>query len=189
MCAELEKIGEKCGLAAAFISHTIGYHMQEVGWKIKHIFRYVLIFIFGFGPLMILSFNSYFNKEKVNSFFLKVPFFYHFIILILPTLIMFIIAVDTGRWTHMSYSCALIYYFGLLKNKIILFNYNNLICNFIDNKINNFLKLLIFVILCLSWNPKAVYHEDIGSIPIYRAIEKIPNFSHGINKVKIFRTN
>jgi hypothetical protein len=32
---------------------------------------------------------------------------------------------------------------------------------------------IIVFILCFTWNPKAVYHEDIGSIPIYRMLNKI----------------
>ena len=187
MCAELEKIGEKCGLAAAFISQTIDYHMAEVNWKYNHIIRYFFIFIFGFGPLMILAGSSKFDETKVNKFILKLPFIYHFTILIIPTLFMFIIAVDTGRWTHMSYSCAIIFYFGLIKNKIIILNYNNKLINLLNNKLNNFTKLIIFIILCLSWNPKAVYHEDLGSIPLYRSIEKAPNYYDNILNIKIFR--
>tara|TARA_B100000029_G_scaffold162762_1_gene158818 strand:- start:291 stop:593 length:303 start_codon:yes stop_codon:yes gene_type:complete len=100
---------------------------------------------------------------------------------------MFVIAVDTGRWTHMSYSCAIIFYFGLIKNKIIILNYNNKLINLLNNKLNNFTKLIIFIILCLSWNPKAVYHEDLGSIPLYRSIEKAPNYYDNILNIKIFR--
>ena len=187
MCSELEKIGEKCGLAAAFISHTIDYHMVEVRWKFPHIIRYIFIFIFGFGALMVLVFNSKFNAKKINKIILKFSFLYHFIILVLPTLVMFIIAVDTGRWTHMSYSCAIIFYFGLLKNKIIILNYNNNLFQFANYKMSNFVKLFIFIILCLSWNPKAVYHEDLGSFPLYRAIEKSPNFFSNILNIKIVR--
>ena len=187
MCAELEKIGEKCGLAAAFISHTIDYHMAEVGWRFPHIIRYFFIFLFGFGALMILVGSSKFDETRVNKIILKLPLVYHFVILILPTLTMYIIAVDTGRWTHMSYSCSIIFYFGLLKNKIIILDYNSNFIQFLNTKFNNFAKLIIFIVLCLSWNPKAVYHEDLGSIPLYRAIEKAPNFYDNVLNIKIFR--
>ena len=187
MCAELEKIGEKCGLAAAFISKTIDYHMAEVNWKFAHIIRYFFIFILGFGALMILVGCSKFDEKKINKIILKLPFIYHFVILIIPTLVMFIIAVDTGRWTHMSYSCAIIFYFGLLKNKIIILNYNNKIINLLDKKLNNFTKLIVFILLCFSWNPKAVYHEDLGSIPLYRSIEKAPNYYNNILNIEIIR--
>ena len=186
MCDALKKIGENCGLASYFLSKTVNFHMLEVNWKFEHIIRYILIFIFGFGSLIILAFNSNYNVKKVNEIFLKIPFVYHLIVLILPTLIMFVIAVDTGRWTHMTYSCSIIFYFGLIKNKIIFLNYDSNFIKFIDSKLNNFFKILIFLILCLSWNPKAVYKEDIGTIPIYRAIEKMPNFYNNIFNIKVF---
>ena len=100
---------------------------------------------------------------------------------------MFLIAVDTGRWTHMSYSCAIIYYLGLVNHKAIIIEKNSTLMNYINNKLNNFSKILIFIVVCLSWNPKAVYHEDLGSLPLYRAIEKMPNFYINILNVKIFR--
>ena len=187
MCAELERIGEKCGLAAAFISQTIDHHMAEVNWKYTHVLRYFFIFVFGFGPLMILAANSKFDETKVNKFILKLPFIYHFLILIIPTLIMFIVAVDSGRWTHMSYSCAIIFYFGLLKNKIVVLNYSGNLINLLNNKLNKYTKLIIFIILCLSWNPKAVYHEDLGSIPLYRSIEKAPNYYENVLNIKVIR--
>ena len=187
MCKELEKAGEKCGLGAAFISHTIEYHMAELGWKLNHILRYFLIFILGFGALVYLSLNSRFNEIYVNKLFLKTSFFFHFCILLLPTITMFLIAVDTGRWTHMSYSCAIIYYLGLVNHKAIIIEKNSTLMNYINNKLNNFSKILIFIVVCLSWNPKAVYHEDLGSLPLYRAIEKMPNFYINILNVKIFR--
>ena len=37
----------------------------------------------------------------------------------------------------------------------------------------------------MSWNPKAVYHEDLGSIPLYRAIEKSTNFYDNILLINI----
>ncbi len=187
MCEKLKNIGEECGLAAAFISNTIDYHMAEVGWKIQHVIRYTFIFVFGFFSLIYLSCKSKFNPQKINSIFCKFPFVLHLLILILPTMIMFIIAVDTGRWTHMTYTCSFIYYFGLLKNNAIFFDGKLFSFNFEKQKLKNFIKIIIFIIICLSWNPKAVYHEDLGSFPIYRAIEKMPNFYNNIFKIEILR--
>ena len=87
----------------------------------------------------------------------------------------------------MPYSCAFLYYFGLLKNNAIVLNNRQTNVIYLKKKTNNFIKILIFIILCLSWNPKAVYHEDLGSIPIYRAIEKMPNFYNNIFKIEMLR--
>ena len=173
MCEELKKIGEECGLAAAFISKRINTHIAEVGWEIKHVTRYIFIFIVGFFALIYLSSKSKFSSEKINPFFSKKSFLYHFLILILPSLLMFVIAVDSGRWTHMSYTCSFIYFFGLLRHKAIVIDDKLIDLNSFNFKMKNFIYSFLFLILCLSWNPKAVYHEDLGSFPIYRIITKI----------------
>ena len=83
---------------------------------------------------------------------------------------MFVIAVDTGRWTHITYTCHL-FFFGLLKHKILILN-NKLFEISYQLKIK---KLFIFFFLFFNLfklEPKVVYHEDLGSFPIYRALEK-----------------
>ena len=187
MCDELSKIGEECGLASAFISKGIGFHMAEVNWEKIHILRYIFIFTAGFFSLIYLSSKSRFNQYLINPFFKNNSFIFHLIILILPTLLMFVIAVDSGRWTHMTYTCAFILYFGLLKNKALILDNNLFKLNILGNKFNNLIKILFFILICLSWNPKAVYHEDLGSIPIYRMIEKLPIYYNNIFKIELLR--
>ena len=187
MCEELKNMGETCGLAATFLSKEIVTYTAEIGWQKNHVLRYIFIFFVGFFALIYLSTKSKFNDQLINPYFLQIPFICHFLILILPTLLMFIIAVDSGRWTHMSYSMSFIYYFGLLKNKAIILDDKIFTLKIANIKIRNFLYSLIFVIICLGWNPKAVYHEDLGSFPVYRVIEKIPNYYDNISKIQIFR--
>ncbi len=187
MCEELKKIGEECGLASVFLSKGIADHNLEVGWKINHILRYIFIFVIGFFSLIYLSTKSEFNPKKINIFFCKKPFILHILLLIFPSLIMYLIAVDSGRWTHMSYTCTFIYYFGLLKNEAVILKKNIFEFNFHNRIVRNFLYTFIFVLVCLSWNPKAVYHEDLGSFPIYRVLEKTPNYYKSIFTLKVFR--
>ena len=187
MCERLEKIGEKCGLAAAFLSKRIDTHINEVSWDMISFIRYIFIFVVGFFSIFYLSKKTKFNKKLVNSYFYQKSFFFHLVILILPTLTMFIIAVDSGRWIHMSYSCTLIYYFGLLKNKYLVLDNNLFKLNLTNSNLKKLIYTLFFILVCLSWNPKAVYHEDLGSFPIYRAIEKTSNFYDNILKIEIFR--
>jgi hypothetical protein len=187
MCAELRKIGEECGLGAAFVSKRIDTLMNEVHWDLVSFIRYFFIFIVGFFAIFYLSKKTKFNNNLVNSYFQKKSFLFHLSVLILPSLFMFIIAVDSGRWTHISYTCTFIYYFGLLKNKFLLLD--SIIFRFSIPNLNlkKFFYIFVFLIVCLSWNPKAVYHEDLGSIPLYRALEKMPNFYNNIFKIEIFR--
>ena len=100
---------------------------------------------------------------------------------------MYLIAVDSGRWTHMTYTCAFIYYFGLLKNEAIVLKKNIFKFNFQNSKFRNILYTLFFVLVCLTWNPKAVYHEDLGSFPIYRVLEKTPNYYKSMFTLRVFR--
>ena len=187
MCQELNKIGEQCGLAAAFISKRIDTHIAEVNWETIHVLRYIFIFIAGFFALIYLSSKSKLNKNLINPFFVNKTFLLHFIILIVPTLSMFVIAVDTGRWTNMSYTCAFIFYFGLLNNKALILDKNLFDLNIPYSRFRYFLKIIFFILICLSWNPKAVHHEDLGSIAVYRIIEKLPNFYNNIFKIQVFR--
>ena len=187
MCEELKKIGEECGLATIFLSKKVDFHIAEVGWELSHVLRYIWIFILGYFPIIYLAFKTKFNQELINKFFLKTPFVLHMILLILPTLIIFLIAVDSGRWIHMAYSCTFIYYFGLLKNQALIIDKDLFIIKFNNEKLNKYFKIILFILLAFSWNPKAVYHEDLGSFPLYRAIEKMPNFYDNILNINILR--
>ncbi len=187
MCEELKKIGEECGLATIFLSKKVGFHIAEVGWELTHILRYIWIFFLGFFPIIYLATRTKFNEKYINEFFLKTPFVLHLIVLIIPTLIIFLIAVDSGRWIHMAYSCTFIYYFGLVKNQALIINKDLFKIKFNNENLTKYIKIILFILLTLSWNPKAVYHEDLGSFPLYRAIEKMPNFYDNILKIRIFR--
>ena len=77
--------------------------------------------------------------------------------------------------------------FFILTTKLIIFDYEKA-NHFISN---SFLKMkkyrvILLIILCFTWTPKAVYHEDISSFPLYRTIMKTPNF---IGNFKNFNAN
>lgn len=186
MCEVLKNIGEECGMPTFFLSKNINAHISEVDWQPIHIFRYILIFIFGFLGIFFLIINSKFNKELINPIFLKFPLSINFLLMFLPTISMYFIAVDTGRWTHIVYTCTFIYYFSFLKNHAIILNERFYNLNIFKKK-NSLLKIVIIIFTCLSWNPKAVYHEDLGSFPIYRSIEKIPDFIGNLKDFRVVR--
>ena len=108
-------------------------------------------------------------------------------ILILPSILPFITAVDSGRYMSMAYTFPCIFYFGLLKSNLINLDYEKI--NSIIFK--SFLKIkkyrvILLIILCFTWTPKAVYHEDISSFPLYRTIVKTKYF---IGNLKNFSSN
>ena len=177
MCEKMKNIlNDKCGMGAYVLNRSLKHNIAELGGlNYIHLIRNFSIFILGYSALIILIQISKFNKSKnniLNKFFnLKLLIFLTF----LPTLIPFTIAVDWGRWFNLSYTMLILFYFFCIKNEKIFLNENSKIINyltkrFFKNKTNFF---IIVFILCFTWNPKAVYHEDIGSIPIYRMLNKI----------------
>lgn len=178
LCKNLKlKSNENCGLAPySMILNLTGYK-SEVGWKTAHIIRYIFIFLFGFFGLIVSIYFSKFTKSKINFLISKINLKLIFLILALPSILPFLTAVDSGRYISMAYTFPCIFYFGLLRSNVITFDYKK-----IDYLIfNSFLKIkkyrvIILIILCFGWTPKAVYHEDISSIPLYRTITKTKYF-------------
>ena len=178
LCENLKiKSNIECGLAPYSMMATISDYKVEVGWQKTHIARYILIFIFGFAGLFIILFFSNINLEKTNKFISFFNLKAGFIILMTPSILPFMTAVDSGRYISMAYTFPCIFYFGLLKSDIINFNHEKANI-FIENsilKLNKY-KFIILFLLCFSWTPKAVYHEDVGSFPLYRTLIKTTNF-------------
>ena len=177
MCERMKNIlNDKCGMGAYVLNRSLKHNIAELGGLNSiHLIRNFFIFILGYSALIILIQSSKFNKSKnniLNKFFnLKLLIFLTFLITLIP----FTIAVDWGRWFNLSYTMLILFYFFCIKNEKIFLNENSKIINyltkrFFKNKTNFF---IIVFILCFTWNPKAVYHEDIGSIPIYRMLNKI----------------
>ena len=176
MCDHMKNVlNDKCGLGAYVLNRALADNIAELGGNITQFIRNFFVFVFGFSALVILIQNSYFNNQKINI--ISKYFNYKFLmsIVFLPTLIPFAIAVDWGRWFNLSCTMLTLFYIFCYKNKkVILNNQIKIIEIFSYNsfKSKNFFLILVFM-LCFSWNPKAVYHEDIGSFPIYRIITKI----------------
>ena len=173
----LEKTGESCGLAPHSMVVNLGDYRSEVGWQPIHIFRYIMFFLVGSGALISLIFYSEFNKNKNNFIFNKLSYRFIFLLLMIPSILPFLTAVDSGRYLSMAYTFPCIFFFSCYKFNLININFNKMKINHksLIPK-NKKILILIFIIICFTWSPKAVYHEDTASIPIYRLITKIPHF-------------
>ena len=55
-----------------------------------------------------------------------------------------------------------------------------------SNFVNKKYKIIFLILICFTWTPKAVYHEDISSLPLYRTIVKTKYF---IGNFKNFSEN
>lgn len=173
MCKRLVELSnEKCGLAAAFTTANVSKHIAEVGWKFVDIKNYFFIFIFGYSAIFLIIYNS---KLLVKNFFIRYNLIYYFVICTFPGLILFLIAVDTGRWTSMLYHMIAITYFGMLKLNVFKLNHNFSL-KYINISSSSFLYYLLIFLLAFGWSPKAVYHESFGTFPAYRMIVKTPKF-------------
>ncbi len=188
LCKNLkEKSDENCGLAPYSMISNISAYQSEVNWQLPHTTRYILIFIFGFLGLLTSIFYSKINPNNTNYLISKLNLNILFFLLALPSILPFLTAVDSGRYISMAYTFPCIFYFGLLHIKVITFDFERV--NFIISKTALRFKkyrVILLIILCFTWTPKAVYHEDIGSFPLYRTIMKTPNF---IENFKYFKIN
>ena len=105
-----------------------------------------------------------------------------FLLLYLPSIIIFIYGWDWGRWINILYTYSILLYFYFYKNNLIKLKNENFhhIINYISGK--KFLSATIFIIFAFGWHPKATLSEDIGSLPGYRIPYKATKF------VKIIKT-
>jgi hypothetical protein len=175
MCKRLLNASdERCGLGANFTTANISRHINEVNWRFIDVINYIFIFIFGFIGIFLLIYKSKLTKK---FYILNFNLFSILIFCSLPGLLLFLIAVDTGRWTSMLYHMVAISFFGMFKLGYIKMD-SNIKYKYIDfNKVkNNFLFYFLIFILCFGWSPKAVYHESFGTFPAYRMIIKAPKF-------------
>lgn len=188
LCENLKnKSNENCGLAPHSMVLDIAGYQSEIGWKLPHVIRYIGIFLIGFFGLMILIFFSKVNPMMTNKYIQKLNLKIIFLILALPSILPFLTAVDSGRYSSMAYTFPCIFYFGLLKIGVIDFNYDK-----VDLLLEKTLlkskkyQIILLILVCFTWTPKAVYHEDISSLPLYRTIVKTKYF---IGNFKNFSDN
>ena len=177
MCSKLKIIfNENCGMGAFFLDESLSTYIAELNFSFKDVLRALLIVFIGNFALFLLIINSNFKNEKVNFIFGKINFKFSFLIILLLQIIPFFIAVDWGRWINLSSSMTILLYFFCYKNKFIDFKKSKFISYF-NRKVYDSKKifLILLFLICFSWNPKIVYHEDIGSIPIYRKVLSISN--------------
>lgn len=166
MCNYLElNFNQKCYMSMNYLDTTINDNFNSLFTDVKftHILRYVIVFLVGFAPLfLLLKYSSFkINYEEIN--FIK-----YYIILLIPIILLYMMGLDWGRWTNITYFYYIIttfHFFKIEKLKIDFVKLDQLINNFIKKKITLFFIIIIF---CFGWNTKTLYKEDIGSLPGYR---------------------
>jgi hypothetical protein len=153
-----------CDLLLSKSSIYDQFHAVIILFNTERIIRYLLIILFGFGPLIILLKHSTFNKSNSSIISLIVSS---------PIIILFIMMTDWGRVVNMFYSFSIITYLYLYKNDLIKIEESineNFLYKLIKNK-----KILItfFIIFAFGWNPKTSIVGDVGSKPGYQIPRKV----------------
>jgi len=161
--------GEKCYMSCALLKSKSGI-IDQFTYNVPHysieiIIRYLLIFLIGFGPLLIMAKISSI-KSKILLFNLFENLLYPFLFMVSPLLLLFAMGSDWGRWINITYNFAVIFFIFLLKDNSIKINYI-----YLDNllkKTKGYVLVVFFIIFCFSWNPKTNLTEDVASLPGYR---------------------
>ena len=143
------------------------------GYSFPIFLRYFLVILIGFGPFFTLNYYSMINNNNKIIFFNNFNnFLSPILILLSPTIILFAMGSDWGRWVNISYTFSVLFYFSLYKKNIIKFNnklFKNSFILLLDNK--KFF-IIVFIIFCFGWNPKTSYTGDVGSKPAYQIPRK-----------------
>ena len=136
-------------------------------------FRYALIILIGFGPLIIISKYSYIEKNHFFYFKYFKNLLNPLVIILLPVIILFAMASDWGRWVNIAYFFSFSFYFYLFKKNIVKINNKikkNKLVTLLENKK---IFIVFFIIFSFGWNPKTQIVGDVGSKPIYQIPKKI----------------
>lgn len=174
MCLNLQKyVGERCYMSLGYVTSSVKDNYMSLlnNIKFSHIARYVIALFIGFFPLILISFNLKKNEKIKNKFIKTTDFNKIYLLISLPVLNLFIMGLDWGRWSNIFYFYSLTAILYLIHKKYFHFDAKKIIIflkNILGEKKINFILFLTFIIFSFSWNLKATFKEDIGSLPIYR---------------------
>ncbi len=172
MCANLEELfNERCYMSLLYLDTSIKENFDSLFRDIKpqHIFRYLLVYLIGFFPIIYLARNL---KKKIIfkiDIFNKISIFYCIIICSIFMPILYAMGLDWGRWVNIHYFFIFCSLYFLLKKGNYNLNYHASKkfkkIFYIKNKV---ILAFVFIIFCFGWNPKTLFKGDIASIPGYR---------------------
>ena len=165
----MDNFNERCYMSCALLNTKYNISMQFQGvfslLSFEVLFRYFLIILVSFFPLLLLFKNSELKHRILMFHKLSLPIF----LLLLPSLILFASGTDWGRWVNITYTFTVLLYIYLVKNNLIIVNDNVLI---FDNYLKNYKKIfcIIFFIYAFYWNPKTSMTGDVASNSLYKVV-------------------
>ena len=169
------EFGESCYMSCGrLLTVTIEGNFKEVynKYSFEVFFRYSLIIIIGFFPLLVLLNSSSLKNKNLFIFKNFKKLISTFYIGLLPIILLFAAGYDWGRWVNISYVILVLVYYKLLLNNHLILNFEKLRQNFLY-KIKGKAFIILFIIFCFGWNPKTVISGDVASFPGYRIPYKV----------------
>jgi len=188
----MNNFGEECYRSCEVMSslREPSVHLQQTFDKLTegkntvfiYLFRYFMILLVGFLPLLILLKFSSLKIKFMNFKKLVWPF----VILNFTVIFHWLMFIDWGRAVNITYVSSLLFFFYLLKNDYILVNFNK-INKLVDECFSNFTKFtffkskrvllnFIFIIYAFGWSPPTLLSADVNSFPGYRIPYKTIKF-------------
>ena len=167
----MDRFGEHCYASCSLLKTKSSIVAQFMAVfnniTITSFFRYFLIMLIGFFPLMILIYNSSFKKVFFLNKFEKllIPFL---ITLIIPILL-FTAMTDWGRIVNMIYSFSILTFLFLIKNSLIKLNNEVLYFDYLY-KTRKKIFIILFYLFAFGWNPKTQIRGDIATNTLYKII-------------------
>ena len=177
-----ENFNENCYMSCALLlSKSSIYDQFQANFNLLNFeifFRYFLIILIGFGPLIIMVKFSQFRKlNNKMLLFLIVP----------PILILFMMMSDWGRIVNIFYTFSIISFLSLYKKKFVLIN-NEILRNFFVKVLNRkYIYTFFFIIFCFGWNPKTSLTGDIGTNPLWKIPYNASKRIIGFDSLRLFQ--
>ena len=182
---------ETCYMSCGLLKSKSSIYDQFAGnfdsYSFEVFFRYILIILFGFGPLFILAFNSTLKNSKIIFFEKFDNLLSPILICLTPVIFLFAMGYDWGRWVNISYVFSIIFYLYLYKSNKALLN-KNFLNNKIFKSLNSKKFFVIFVIIfCFGWNPKTVISGDIATNPLWKIPYNASKILFSFNSFRILQ--
>ena len=182
-----------CGLmdtkreAIVHIQATISKLTEKEFSIFTYLFRYFLIMLIGFAPLLLLIKNSELTKKIFK--FKKLALIFVILNIFVP--IHWLMFIDWGRAVNITYVSSILFFFYLFKNDFIKINFR-LIEDNTFKIVNNFQKILkikpksiliiFFLAFAFGWSPPTLLSADVNSFPGYRIPYKTIKFLYLSNQ-------
>ena len=187
----MNTFGEACYMSCQLLitKSSVGSQFFYVysGLSFTVIFRYLMIVLIGFAPLIYLSYHSYFKNQVYLPIIKKNRnLLFTILLLISPSLLLFAAATDWGRVVNISYTFTILFFLYLLKNDLILVKLDFLKINELIKKNKKKFYLIIFI-FAFGWNQKTALTGDIATNSLYKVVYNTSKRIIGFGSIRIFQ--